>query len=252
MNAINQVGVNRPTVRLGLSPSFGALEGRLDQNFEITDEPPETGSRVEVTNAPRAVTGSSSALDVRASAASGVSENNGFLKVRTKQTSLGWNRPWSMSGVFKSEVADGNRALKSHDILGAWAPRTEDRDESVGIRLALGFTDEQGRDRPFRISGDLVDNVKEVQQIDWQSNKWYKYEVRYNGFRKYTGKVQMLDSDESDSARAVSISDEAKPLRERPFRRSAGVLVGAEKGNSVNVQHAMLNVTNSPIGVIGV
>lgn len=89
-----------------------------------------------------------------------------------------------------------------------WSAEAESRDLSI----SLFNTDSDGEERPFNISGQLVEDRLESHDVAWTQNRWYRVSIDFeetDGVTVARGKIwDPVNEDEPDSFQAESVLSE--------------------------------------------
>jgi hypothetical protein len=150
-----------------------------------------------------------------------------------KNRLTGWNDEWTLSGAFYTENVPLNSRYQTHNVrIGKGSS-----DYLSSIVLHSGFRDGGGNSKPFGIAGDLIDEVREVREMNWQEDTLYQYELSHDGNGVFTARIWTEEEERPESPDAKSVGDVPS---EGPL--SAGVAVNGALGKRLNVDHSFIRL----------
>lgn len=95
-----------------------------------------------------------------------------------------WDKSWRAEGLFKTEALDKSTAQNYKIILNANSTHNQK------IELQIGITDSSGNNIDFKYRNEgLINNVQNAENVNWQENTWYQWEVSHDGSGNYDAKI---------------------------------------------------------------
>lgn len=115
--------------------------------------------------------------------------------------------------------------------------------DSEPLRIGFGFRDGSGDPNPFVIRGDLIDEIRLVDPVEWTEDTLYNYEIHHDGNGNYTGRVWVASEERppEPTAESVGQTPDSGP-------GVAGVLLNGALGRTFRIDHTYVRFDTTPTG----
>ena len=95
-----------------------------------------------------------------------------------------WDESWAAEGLYKTESLDKSTAQNHRIVLNANSSHNQQ------IEVQLGSTDSSGNNIDFKFRNQgLINSVGSTENINWQEDTWYRWEVSHDGSGNYQGRI---------------------------------------------------------------